>query len=59
MRAISVNLVLVASLRLLFLYSFMGPFNMYLVHFTFIKVGFPVYQNTRRQILQLKFSLKY
>ena len=32
-----VNLVLILSVRLLFLYSFKGPFNTYLIYFTFIK----------------------
>ena len=34
---VSVNLVLVLSACLLFLHSFKGPFNKYLIYFTFIK----------------------
>ena len=34
---VSVNLVLDLSVRLLFLYSFKGPFNTHLIYFTFIK----------------------
>ena len=36
-RAASVSLVLVLSVCLLFLYSFKGPFNTYLIYFTFIE----------------------
>ena len=36
-RVVSVNLVLVLSVRLLFLHSFKGPFNRYLIYFTFVK----------------------
>ena len=36
-RVVSVNLVLVLSVRLLFMYSFEGPFNTYLIYLTFIK----------------------
>ena len=36
-RVVSANLVLVLSVHLLFLYSFKGPFNTYLIYFTFIK----------------------
>ena len=34
---VSINLVLVLSVRLLSMCSFKGPFNKYLVYFTFIK----------------------
>ena len=34
---VSVDLVLVLSISLLFLYTFKGPFNTNLIYFTFIK----------------------
>ena len=36
-RVVSVNLVIILSVRLLSVYSFKGPFNTYLIYFTFIK----------------------
>ena len=55
-RNVSVNLVFVSSVRLLLMYSLKGPFNTYLIYFTFIKsVGInkdlsqPLRQSKRRK----------